>query len=629
MSHRAQACLALAVSLACAPSVPFPALALPLPAPTGLNVGPPPGDTPVANPPGPATNGCFTEYTGDASTDFSSPDAQALRDAVAAVAPGGTVKIAGTCAGAIDEGGSTQVARVAMKSLSLVGGYTPTNWSTSYPLTQPTTLDALGAGRVLYFAASDSDVTALIAQHGVEASGDGGAIFAGGTLALTDVTVISNTARRNGGGVFVSSELTLRQTQFISNTAGDYGGGAYANDAVILEGGLFLNNHCLGHDGGGLYAAYTLVMSATQFISNTAHNWGGGARVYNAAALTGGLFQDNWARTLGGGFFAVGTLTLTDTQFISNTAQQYGGGAFSIGAASLNGGLFRENKTLTFDGGGLNANKALAISGTQFIGNVAGQSGGGARAGGGSATLFGAVFEGNRATGGSGGGVVADYPLGTLIITNTRFAGNVAPVNGGGVYAAGALEVSAAQFISNAAQFGGGLYHGYSTARVVNSLFARNAALAGDGLALYLGSPGSVEIIHTTIAAPIAQSGSAIGVAAGDVSITDTLIASHTIGISNTGGTVNENYTLFDGVIAPRAGSVGAGANSFTGTALFVNPAADDYHLALGSAAIDAGINAEVATDFEGTLRPFGPGFDIGFDEWRALLRTYLPKVWR
>ncbi|HRA53870.1 MAG TPA: hypothetical protein PLQ83_09450, partial [Thermoflexales bacterium] len=141
--------------------MPFPALALPLPAPTGLNVGPPPGDTPVANPPGPATNGCFTEYTGDASTDFSSPDAQALRDAVAAVAPGGTVKIAGTCAGAIDEGGSTQVARVAMKSLSLVGGYTPTNWSTSYPLTQPTTLDALGAGRVLYFAASDSDVTAL------------------------------------------------------------------------------------------------------------------------------------------------------------------------------------------------------------------------------------------------------------------------------------------------------------------------------------------------------------------------------------------------------------------------------------------------------------------------------------
>ncbi|MBK8836258.1 MAG: hypothetical protein IPO29_15910 [Anaerolineae bacterium] len=260
---------------------------------------------------------------------------------------------------------------------------------------------------------------------------------------------------------------------------------------------------------------------------------------------------------------------------------------------------------------------------------MAGQSGGGARAGGGSATLFGAVFEGNRATGGSGGGVVADYPLGTLIITNTRFAGNVAPVNGGGVYAAGALEVSAAQFISNAAQFGGGLYHGYSTAPVVNSLFARNAALAGDGLALYLGSPGSVEIIHTTIAAPILQSGSAIAVAAGDVSITDTLIASHTFGISNTGGTVNENYTLFDGVIAPRAGSVGAGANSFTGTALFVNPAADDYHLALGSAAIDAGINAEVATDFEGTLRPFGPGFDIGFDEWRAPLRTYLPKVWR
>lgn len=217
MSHRARFCLALAFALACAPSAPFPALALPLPTPSGLNDGPPPGDAPVANRSELATNGCFTEYTGDTTTDFSSPDAQALRDAVAAVAPGGTVKIAGTCAGVIDEGGSTQVARVAMKSLSMVGGYTPTNWSTSYPLTQPTTLDALGAGRILYFASADNDGAALIAQHGVEASGDGGAIFAGGTLALTDVTVISNTARRNGGGVFVSSELTLRQTQFISN----------------------------------------------------------------------------------------------------------------------------------------------------------------------------------------------------------------------------------------------------------------------------------------------------------------------------------------------------------------------------------------------------------------------------
>lgn len=72
----------------------------------------------------PATDACFAEYTGDNATDFSSPDASALRNALAAVAPGGTVKVAGTCAGVILDGGTTQVARVT-KAITLIGGYAP------------------------------------------------------------------------------------------------------------------------------------------------------------------------------------------------------------------------------------------------------------------------------------------------------------------------------------------------------------------------------------------------------------------------------------------------------------------------------------------------------------------------
>ena len=36
------------------------------------------------------------------------------------------------------------------KSLTLQGGYTTINWTTPYPITQPTTLDARGRGRVIY-----------------------------------------------------------------------------------------------------------------------------------------------------------------------------------------------------------------------------------------------------------------------------------------------------------------------------------------------------------------------------------------------------------------------------------------------------------------------------------------------
>ncbi len=46
---------------------------------------------------------------------------------------------------------------------------------------------------------------------------------------------------------------------------------------------------------------------------------------------------------------------------------------------------------------------------------------------------------------------------------------------------------------------------------------------------------------------------------------------------------------------------------------LFLDPAADDYHLKQGSPAVDAGeALADVPADLEGTPRPVGPAFDIG-----------------
>jgi hypothetical protein len=107
------------------------------------------------------------------------------------------------------------------------------------------------------------------------------------------------------------------------------------------------------------------------------------------------------------------------------------------------------------------------------------------------------------------------------------------------------------------------------------------------------------------------------------VNLTNTLISNHTAGISQTGtAVVNENFTLFSGVTTPRLGTVNAGANSFAGTAGFVDPAAGNYRLTLASSAVNAGTNAGITQDFDGNSRPNGVRPDIGAFEFNNMQPT-------
>ena len=75
-------------------------------------------------------------------------------------------------------------------------------------------------------------------------------------------------------------------------------------------------------------------------------------------------------------------------------------------------------------------------------------------------------------------------------------------------------------------------------------------------------------------------------------------------------------------------GSVASDENRVTGDPLFVNPGADDYRLQSGSPAIDAGLDAGIAVDFEGEIRPSLNGFDVGYDEF-VPIRVMLPIIMR
>lgn len=277
-----------------------------------------------------------------------------------------------------------------------------------------------------------------------------------------------------------------------------------------------------------------------------------------------------------------------------------------------------QNGSVNGDGGGLLA-ASIWLNTVNVLSNTAVGSG----RGGGvyvnvSATITGSVFQNNLAV--SQGGGLSNFSGGTVLVTNTHFIRNTSNGDGGGAWlAAGTAlgEFYNTHFISNTAGgSGGGLYHG-GPGQVVNTLFARNTA-SGNGAALFLGGSGNVQILHTTIASPAQVNGAGIFVAAGTVGISDTIVASHTVGIRREGGAgAIENYNLFFGNAVNLTGTlpVASGGQSLTCNPAFANPAADDYHLVNGSAAINAGANVGVAADFEGDARPSQGGFDIGFDE--------------
>jgi PKD repeat protein len=340
-------------------------------------------------------------------------------------------------------------------------------------------------------------------------------------------------------------------------------------------------------DGGGIRAAGAGLSLQDVRITDCLVDSGGPLNPRGGGLFIGGgdlyaqncLFKKNGVRcdgcsnSLGGGLFAENssTIEIRGCTFEQNGAWN-GGGAYLDGTAGV-------------------------ISDTSFTLNgydaPAAAYGSGLYVSGGSCSLLRDTFDSNR----SG-------DRGVIILDGTD------------------AVISESSFTRNTAWTDPGVYCDLGTLRMVNCIIADNATTSSSPQsALSLG--GTSVLIHNTIARNVGPGGGTGVTLNTDAPYTfqDNIIVGHTTGVFNHSSSgVTLDRTLWGaGTWANGTDLAGPGTATRTGDIigdpLFVDPTATNYHLAVGSAAQDAGNNAGVFQDIEGNARPQGANFDIGADE--------------
>jgi uncharacterized repeat protein (TIGR01451 family) len=510
-------------------------------------------------------------------TNSASPCAT-IQYAVDVATPGDEIRVAaGTYTGVTAREGYTQVVYIN-KSLTLRGGFTLSNWTTSDPTNNFTTLDAQGQG----FALSISG-TITVMVEGLRITG-GGRIYPmvhpdfGIAVATATVTLQHNTIYGNGTGVAaVYADITMSHNEIYSNS---YSGVAFWD-----------------------YSAATL--SSNNIYSNTASGvWIGSG----PATLTGNTISGNQKGgvvvaysqdvTLIGNLIDRNQMRGEDCSFYSPPCQG-GGILLNESEATLEGNLISHNEA-KLDGGGIalvgfNQPTILHWSHNTVIGNRADRYGGG----------------------------VANYGRIQITSTSNLIVDNTAGEDGGGLAlgsSADPMSLNGDIIRNNKGQSCGGLLIS-GQANLTNTIIADNQTDShGSGLCVYF---GPTQLWHATIARNSGGDGSGVYFAtfgtSGAITLTNTILVSQTIGITaSAGGTATLDGVLWFGN-GSNTGGIGTinVTNETTGNPAF---AADGYHLTPASAALDKGVNTGVGDDIDGQPRPFGLAPDLGADEGQPAL---------
>ncbi|MBM4460107.1 MAG: DUF11 domain-containing protein [Chloroflexi bacterium] len=400
---------------------------------------------------------------------------------------------------------------------------------------------------------------------------------------------------------------------------------ASPGDLIKVAAGVYLGVNNYGGLSQAVYVSKTVTIrggyttadwSTFDPVANrTTVNAGQAGRVFYvtgniAPAIEGLRITGGDATGLGGGYpgwldAGGGIYVITATAVISGNVIANNVASASTTAEGMGGGVFLYRS-------------AAVVVNNEITGNVAGRG-----------TLLAWTSDG------TGGGLCAvggaPRVLNNRIYENQGAVGGLIMTTGSGgglAFIETRPQVSANQIRQNTAGgdfgAGGGVYLAASPAfTLTNNVIADNQAdYSGSGVEIgsMSGVPSRGRLLHNTIARNQTTEGIRVAHGGSVVTATNTILVAHETGINvSFESTATLTATLWGSGGWANTTDWGDVGDLFTGTVniwgdpAFLNPNAGDYHIAVTSDAIDAGVPAGVGVDMDGEARDALP--DIGADE--------------
>ena len=345
-------------------------------------------------------------------------------------------------------------------------------------------------------------------------------------------------------------------------------------------------------DSSGIYCSNSSPIITNNSISGNSAGWNGGGICCNHSSptITKNTITENSAG-YGGGIYCVDSNpTITNNTISGNSAEDGGGGIYC------------------YD------NSSPTIENNTISGNSAGESGSGIYCYESSPTIANNTISGNSAEDG-GGGIYCYYSSPT--IENNTISGNSASNYGGGICYDGESSptITNNTITGNSADYGGGIFCFESDPTITNNTINGNSA-EWDGGGIYCCRNSDPTIFNTIVWQNTASSGNEICIryfGFGGTPYPCTLFVAYT--------NIDPGECYVEG---DTAGEIIWGDGNINTDPLFADTL---FHLSAGSPCIDVGAESVYVSiwdtviyapeyDFEGGVRPYGAGWDIGADEY-------------